>query len=923
MSESDSEGENFDTLPTRFTPKQEIVHQLVRCLSAQPTHRGLPDWVMTTLEQLENRLDANCHLCYIFAEYRAGSIETRGRAGIRLKNNLRDNAIDELPEYMQSYIKDRVLSCLGAPNTLIKQTVASIISSILFCGGFDSWPALLPRLFSLMSDSDNHKRYGSLLAMTMICEDHSHDLIECRQQPLAKFVPKWIEIVSAEDCEIEIRRAALLCLNELIMEFPGPMKSNLYHLLDSLFKIANDKSVATACIVCQAFTRLVCIVPEHMQRYMDNVIKYIFAAMASNNAELSLSAAEFWPRLAVSPLVSFVLDQPVKIKKMVQVLLKGIVIPDGDPLIDAAEEVGTVPDESKNLYPHSADYHFEGAADEEAIDQEEDEAEEQQYETFEDIETDSQPEWSLRNCCAASLDMMSCVLGEKLLRPLLELIGHVLNGKTTAWKILEASILALGAVANGCTRSIAQYLPKLIPFIVKNQRNAHPLVRSISCWTTSRFSQWLVSQPDPGRFFSPTLRSLLNSLLDERKVVQTAACFAMRVVQAHARELIIPYLPHVLQYYARAFAQFQMKNTVNLVVNVQKLADTVGRELTHPNLRKLLMEPLLRKLQQAQSNTYLLYPLFSCFTSIAVAFGPDFQPWASGLYRRCLEIIAHTLVQDADPNHDLFESKRAKIYCFDLIAGIAEGLGENFSVIFQDSSERLLRMLINCMDQKVDPQVRQAAFSLAGDLSRSSIRQIGVPNLKMIIRRLTVGINPGETSGLCNNAAWALSEIVLKLRDKMKDFVPEIISRLIDVILVPENALPGGLVVNCALALGRFSLFFASTVSASPKFTTFFPRYCNVIQLAPDDPEKEQALKGLCAIIASNPAQVRRHFPLICSVFTSWQREFSPSLQRQIEHILAGFKRAAGSQEAWDKYFKSHNFEESLRARLAEYFNFS
>lgn len=67
------------------------------------------------------------------------------------------------------------------------------------------------------------------------------------------------------------------------------------------------------------------------------------------------------------------------------------------------------------------------------------------------------------------------------------------------------------------------YLPELIPHLVQCLSDKKALVRSITCWTLSRYAHWVVSQP-PDTYLKPLMTELLKRILDSNKRVQEAAC---------------------------------------------------------------------------------------------------------------------------------------------------------------------------------------------------------------------------------------------------------------------------------------------------------------------------------------------------------------------------------------------------------------
>jgi len=67
------------------------------------------------------------------------------------------------------------------------------------------------------------------------------------------------------------------------------------------------------------------------------------------------------------------------------------------------------------------------------------------------------------------------------------------------------------------------YLPELIPHLVQCLSDKKALVRSITCWTLSRYAHWVVNQP-PDTYLKPLMTELLKRILDSNKRVQEAAC---------------------------------------------------------------------------------------------------------------------------------------------------------------------------------------------------------------------------------------------------------------------------------------------------------------------------------------------------------------------------------------------------------------
>lgn len=118
--------------------------------------------------------------------------------------------------------------------------------------------------------------------------------------------------------------------------------------------------------------------------------------------------------------------------------------------------------------------------------------------------------------------MLSNTFGNDILPILLPQLKEMLFHEQ--WELKEAGILALGAVAEGCWSGIEPHLPELVPYLLRVRRcsyvlsftlkhsqclddNEKPLVRSITCWTLSRYCHWVVQQPH-SQHFHPLMQVL-------------------------------------------------------------------------------------------------------------------------------------------------------------------------------------------------------------------------------------------------------------------------------------------------------------------------------------------------------------------------------------------------------------------------------
>ena len=99
--------------------------------------------------------------------------------------------------------------------------------------------------------------------------------------------------------------------------------------------------------------------------------------------------------------------------------------------------------------------------------------------------------WNIRKCSAAALDVLSSVFEDEILQYVLPELERLLT--SSDWMELESGILILGAIAEGCTEGMVDHLPSLINQMINvGLKSDKALVRSITCWTLSRYSSWVV-----------------------------------------------------------------------------------------------------------------------------------------------------------------------------------------------------------------------------------------------------------------------------------------------------------------------------------------------------------------------------------------------------------------------------------------------
>ncbi|GMP37446.1 hypothetical protein CsSME_00009121 [Camellia sinensis var. sinensis] len=634
-----------------------------------------------------------------------------------------------------------------------------------------------------------------------------------------------------------------------------------------------------------------------MQPHLRNVIEYMLQVNKDHDEEVALEACEFWSAYCETQLPPENLRE--FLPRLIPVLLSNMVYADDDESLVDAEDDGSLPDRDQDLKPRFHSSRFHGS------------------ENAEDDDDDIVNIWNLRKCSAAGLDVLSNVFGDEILPTLMPVVQAKLStNDDETWKEREAAVLALGAIAEGCISGLYPHLSEIVAFLIPLLDDKFPLIRSISCWTVSRFSKFIVQgigHQERREQFDKVLMGLLRRILDNNKRVQEAACSAFATLEEEAAEELAPRLEVILQHLMCAFGKYQRRNLRIVYDAIGTLADAVGGELNQPTYLDIMMPPLIAKWQQLPNSDKDLFPLLECFTSIAQALGTGFSQFAQPVFQRCINIIQSQQLAKVDPVSAGVQYDKEFIVCsLDLLSGLAEGLGSGIESLVSQSSLRDL-LLQCCMDDA--PDVRQSAFALLGDLARVcpihlhprlsefldvASKQLSIPKLK-------------ETISVANNACWAIGELAVKVRQEISPIVMTVISCLIPILQHAEE-LNKSLIENSAITLGRVAWVCPEVVS--PHMEHFMQSWCIALSMIRDDIEKEDAFRGLCAMVRANPSGALSSLVFMCKAIASWHEIRSEELHNEVCQVLHGYKQML-RDGAWDQCMSA--LETPVKDKLSKY----
>uniref|UniRef100_K3WSY9 Importin N-terminal domain-containing protein n=1 Tax=Globisporangium ultimum (strain ATCC 200006 / CBS 805.95 / DAOM BR144) TaxID=431595 RepID=K3WSY9_GLOUD len=869
------------------------------------------------LQQFQQNLEFNLYLVHLLCSPQMDP-NVRQLAGLLLKRNIKASDVGgaKTPAEMEmlAVIRAQTLGVVADPIAAIRNAAGSVITTFVTQYTFlDEWPELISALMACLDSPDENAIAGAFGALCKISEDSAAKLENSPSRPLNALVPKLLQYFHHPNPAF--RRDALECLNNVLIYMPVGLVVQMDNFLAGISHLTQDPSNDVRKLVCKSIVILLEVGVQYLLPHIDSIIQFILRANQDEDENVAIEACEFWASfcdLREFNDIKGVL-QPY-LGQIVPLLFQRMVYSEEDLADFEAEEQSqneNVPDRPEDIKPifHRGKMGADHNREHEVGDDDDDDDDED-YD--DDDDDDSLLQWNLRRCSAASLDNLANGYGNDILPTLLPLLQERLSLQGP-WPLVESGILALGAIADGCYSGITPHLPQLFPFLLQKLDDPVALVRSITCWTLSRYATWVVDQGDH-ELLKPLVEAMLQRILDPHKKVQEAACSAFCTLEEEAREELVPYLTPILQNLMFAFGKYQAKNLLILYDAIGTLADSIGDHLNHPELIAILMPPLIAKWNALDDHSREILPLFECLAPVAQALGNGFQEFALTVYTRCERIISNELLADVmhqqSPN-EADEGDAELIVCaLDLVSGIIEGLRNNSEGLLHGSN--ILNLVMGCVRHEM-LDVRQSAMGVVGDLAKNA-SEILRPGLEHILPVLIESIDPDEPT-VCNNASWAVGEIAVRIGAGIEPYVENCLGRLIGMINRPK--LPRNLVENCAITIGR--LGYVCPTIVAPHLQDFAKRWCRALAHVRAPDEKEHCFLGLCYMVKVNPNGIVSDFMYMCGAIASLEGQSfqNPELSDMLYQIVHGFKASLG--ENWPKYFAT--FPDALRQFLIKRFN--
>jgi transportin-1 len=393
---------------------------------------------------------------------------------------------------------------------------------------------------------------------------------------------------------------------------------------------------------------------------------------------------------------------------------------------------------------------------------------------------DYNPDSTLRKCCSRFLDDISFIFPQdtfKIIRPSLD---HEMQSRDDLVK--ERSILAFGAVAQGCSNQVISHLNNVIPFLIRELQHRDKFVRAITCWTLSRYTKFILIDnynENREKLFKEFLIEILKKMLDKEHMVREAAMITFQKIITCNPNSVEPYLFDVLRVITSIFFTYTGNNLISVYYILNLLMENYREIFQNQNFVDEIVECLVQKWDELVKNYDLLtLPFFfEVIISLIRVRGYFRVEICKYFLTGCLKIIEINVNEMRNNNYSIINvDKEVLIKSINMITA----LSQNFPSYIKSSSfeKNIIGFLFEILKLK-DINIQNHVIVLFGFLMKADseilkndcvkLLQILIPHIEFISNKKDLD---NDKFSLCDYSSWTIGLIA--------KYYPKEINNLID-----------------------------------------------------------------------------------------------------------------------------------------------
>jgi transportin-1 len=448
------------------------------------------------------------------------------------------------------------------------------------------------------------------------------------------------------------------------------------------------------------------------------------------------------------------------------------------------------------------------------------------------------PNWTLRKCCSKMLDKLSYIYSIQVISILIPYLEVDLMSKD--WITKERSILTLGAVGQGSYQYLKVTLEPIIKYLISELSNSNKFVRSIACWTLSRFTDHIFDNLGSvgDVLFLKYLEMVLKLFNDKESIVQEASMTSFMIMINSRKERLRQYLEEIFQICNESLSLHTGNSLLTLYDCICLLAEQYENEFKNLKGSQTLIINIFTKWHfLASSKTkFENYKVEDIQIYEVIIYLIKVSSESISLY--CKEILMYSfkIIYENVKEPDLV------IKCSNIISSICISFPELIQQF--DSKQNICTLILLLIEHyKHDKQVKQFLYPLIADISRVdyTILNIEIEQInEFLISDMTLPENEKldkETISLCNNSCWAIGVILITYREEVQKPIPLILEKNIKILSRPK--LKKSLAQNVSICIGRIGLVRPEYVANYLEF--FIKQFSLSLKATSNSQEKEEA----------------------------------------------------------------------------------
>lgn len=876
---------------SNFEANGEAVEEIEQTLQAAASGGSDSKAALNRIDELrQDHNFFNYCACILAQETREERQVVRQLAGYYLKNNIGNPMCTNNP-----VVQEFVMITLGDANPHVRRAVSSIITTAVLR---EVWPPEIVTTLIERLRGDDDSVAGAIMTISSIVEDHVEILDALGlAEPVINAIVPYITHPSPSVREhttiaisVLMEQAGLNMEGSVFAVLGGCIASVVQLLLEAIGNGPGNKE--TQFILRSLVLSLVFY--EQLGHLFNQIGEIMLTATEqATDEEIRKEAVEFWRAVLYFPNFSDA-ARPL-MGRILPIILRCMIYSDMELGMMGAKECDwDVEDKIDDVKPRA----YEGRSHKTKRDDEENEDEDG------DEEVD---QYNLRRVAALTLDDIAEHYGDEILDAALGVVSEMLASGD--WKVIEAGVLAIGAVADGCYAGMVQYLDSIVAQLLEmiNSSGSNFLVRNTALWAIGKYPNFLMD-PSKASVLETYLKVVLGNMESQSKLIQETSTAALQeLVSAATDGELNNYIAPIIDTVNRCFKlPYQLKNRYLLFECVQSICNCFGRLLSDDQSVNTLMEPLMFFWNDTANDSPMIFPFFQCMTFVCDALGPFIEPIAEDMFTRTYNMAVFHLDARREAARTNTEPPEVDylIVALDLLSAVLEAMGSALEPLVSSNEPHFMNYLLAAVRDE-DPLVRKSGFAVIGDMCSGCVNhcQVMLDDLCSAMVQNLQDPQPETLSiKVASNVAWAFGELIAN--QNMTEAVPQIGPQhtrtitplLMDVLATVETEDDRNVADNVCLALGRIFTVDPDALSSTNVGLAFLPKWLKYMRSIKNLPQKDQAVRGVLGIVSSDPATVAENVTLWIELFATL--DAAPDMRDEIKRLLTDVKNGLGGRWA-------------------------